>query len=172
MSLPYSSSSPADSSEKREECRQAGEAIQRLLEMDLKPRDIMTKGAFENAIRMVMMTGGSTNAVLHLIAMSRSCQDPSVAISLNDFQRLSDQVRFLLLLLLFLLLSSLVSLLRECVFSCCGLVVVFSVHKRSHTCICQSVFVTFVYRFHSWRISSPLVGTSWRMCKTLVGHRA
>ena len=119
MSLPYSSSSPADSSEKREECRQAGEAIQRLLEMDLKPRDIMTKGAFENAIRMVMMTGGSTNAVLHLIAMSRSCQDPSVAISLNDFQRLSDQVRFLRLLLLFVVVCgpvSCVSLVCECVF--------------------------------------------------------
>ena len=52
----------------------------------------MTKGAFENAIRMVMMTGGSTNAVLHLIAMSRSCQDPEVAISLEDFQRISDVV--------------------------------------------------------------------------------
>ena len=63
-----------------------------LLERDIKPRDIMTKAAFENAIRMVMMTGGSTNAVLHLIAMSRSCQDPDVAISLDDFQRLSDVV--------------------------------------------------------------------------------
>ena len=63
-----------------------------LLERDIKPRDIMTKAAFENAIRMVMMTGGSTNAVLHLIAMSRSCQDPNVAISLDDFQRLSDVV--------------------------------------------------------------------------------
>ena len=63
-----------------------------LLERNIKPRDIMTKAAFENAIRMVMMTGGSTNAVLHLIAMSRSCQDPNVAISLDDFQRLSDVV--------------------------------------------------------------------------------
>lgn len=63
-----------------------------LLEKDIKPRDIMTKAAFENAIRMVMMTGGSTNAVLHLIAMSRSCQNPEVAISLDDFQRLSDIV--------------------------------------------------------------------------------
>ena len=92
MSLPYSSSSPADSKEKRDECVQAGEAIKLLLEKDIKPRDIMTKGAFENAIRMVMMTGGSTNAVLHLIAMSRSCQDPAVAISLDDFQRISDVV--------------------------------------------------------------------------------
>ena len=63
-----------------------------LLEKDIKPRDIMTKAAFENAIRMIMMTGGSTNAVLHLIAMSRSCQNPDVAISLDDFQRLSDVV--------------------------------------------------------------------------------
>ena len=92
MSLPYSSSSPADSKEKRDECVQAGEAIKLLLEKDIKPRDIMTKAAFENAIRMVMMTGGSTNAVLHLIAMSRSCQDPAVAISLDDFQRISDVV--------------------------------------------------------------------------------
>jgi len=69
--------------------------MHKLLEMDLKPRDIMTKAAFENAIRMVMMTGGSTNAVLHLIAMSRSCQDPDVAITLDDFQRISDVTPFL-----------------------------------------------------------------------------
>ena len=92
MSLPYSSSSPADSKEKRDECVDSGAAMLKLLEMDLKPRDIMTKAAFENAIRMVMMTGGSTNAVLHLIAMSRSCQNPDVAISLDDFQRISDVV--------------------------------------------------------------------------------
>jgi dihydroxy-acid dehydratase len=95
MSLPYSSSSPADSKEKADECFQAGEAMKILLEMDLKPRDIMTKAAFENAIRMVMVTGGSTNAVLHLIAMSRSVQDPSVAITLDDFQRISDVTPFL-----------------------------------------------------------------------------
>lgn len=92
LSLPYSSSSPADSQEKLEECIKAGEAMKNLLAMDIKPRDIMTKGAFENAIRMVMMTGGSTNAVLHLIAMSRSCQDPEVAITLDDFQRISNEV--------------------------------------------------------------------------------
>ena len=92
MSLPYSSSSPADSKEKRDECERAGAAMKILLEKDIKPRDIMTKAAFENAIRMVMITGGSTNAVLHLIAMSRSCQNPDVAISLDDFQRLSDVV--------------------------------------------------------------------------------
>ena len=95
MSLPYSSSSPADSVEKADECRRAGEAMKTLLAMDLKPRDIMTKAAFENAIRMVMVTGGSTNAVLHLIAMSRSVQDPAVAITLEDFQRISDVTPFL-----------------------------------------------------------------------------
>eukprot|EP00978_Attheya_sp_CCMP212_P006304 scaffold14274_cov49-Attheya_sp.AAC.7 len=95
MSLPFSSSSPADSKEKEQECLDAGAAMRNLLEMDLKPRDIMTKVAFENAISMIMMTGGSTNAVLHLIAMSRSCQDPDVAISLDDFQRISDKTPFL-----------------------------------------------------------------------------
>jgi dihydroxy-acid dehydratase len=94
MSLPYSSSSPADSEEKRDECEQAGAAMKILLEKDIKPRDIMTKAAFENAIRMVMVTGGSTNAVLHLIAMSRSCQDPEVAIALGDFQRISNVVSY------------------------------------------------------------------------------
>eukprot|EP00568_Trieres_chinensis_P002518 CAMPEP_0183301576 /NCGR_PEP_ID=MMETSP0160_2-20130417/7642_1 /TAXON_ID=2839 ORGANISM="Odontella Sinensis, Strain Grunow 1884" /NCGR_SAMPLE_ID=MMETSP0160_2 /ASSEMBLY_ACC=CAM_ASM_000250 /LENGTH=608 /DNA_ID=CAMNT_0025464219 /DNA_START=1 /DNA_END=1827 /DNA_ORIENTATION=+ len=95
MSLPFSSSAPADSQEKQDECVAAGEAIRNLLAKDIKPRDIMTKGAFENAISMVMMTGGSTNAVLHLIAMSRACQDPEVAISLDDFQRISDKTPFL-----------------------------------------------------------------------------
>ncbi|GMI15616.1 hypothetical protein TrVE_jg44 [Triparma verrucosa] len=96
MSLPYSSSSPADSEEKKKECEvEVGEAMRRLLELDLKPRDIMTKAAFENAIRMVMVTGGSTNAVLHLIAMSRSVQDPDVYITLDDFQRISDITPFL-----------------------------------------------------------------------------
>jgi dihydroxy-acid dehydratase len=95
MSLPYSSSSPADSKEKADECVQAGAAMRKLLELDLKPRDIMTKAAFENAIRMVMVTGGSTNAVLHLIAMSRACQNPDVALTLQDFQRISDETPFL-----------------------------------------------------------------------------
>lgn len=95
MSLPYSSSSPADSKEKADECYRSGEAMYRLLELDLKPRDIMTKAAFENAMRMVMVTGGSTNAVLHLIAMSRSVQNPEVAITLEDFQRISNQTPFL-----------------------------------------------------------------------------
>lgn len=95
MSLPYSSSSPADSKEKLQECLDAGEAMAKLLAMDLKPRDIMTKQAFENAIAMVMMTGGSTNAVLHLIAMSRATQNPQSYITIDDFQRISNKVPFL-----------------------------------------------------------------------------
>ena len=69
MSLPYSSSTPADDPLKIAECKLAGDAILNLLKLDLKPRDIMTKKAFENAIRIVLVLGGSTNAVLHLIAM-------------------------------------------------------------------------------------------------------
>ena len=66
MSLPYSSSMPADSAEKKAECRATGAAMMNLLEMDLKPRDIMTQQSFDNAMVMIMATGGSTNAVLHL----------------------------------------------------------------------------------------------------------
>lgn len=95
LSLPYSSSSPADSEEKRAECLAAGSAMLKLLEMDLKPRDIMTKAAFENAIRLVMVMGGSTNAVLHLIAMSRSGQNPDAYLTLDDFQRISNVTPFL-----------------------------------------------------------------------------
>lgn len=89
MSLPYSSSNPALSQEKKDECLQAGKAIRQLLERDLKPRDIMTKDAFENAITVVMVLGGSTNAVLHLIAMAKSV---GVEIGIQDFQRISDRV--------------------------------------------------------------------------------
>ena len=92
MSLPYSASNPAESPEKLEECRQAGAAIRRLLEQDLKPRDIMTRQAFENAMVIVMALGGSTNAVLHLIAMARSVD---VELSIDDFQTVSDRVPFL-----------------------------------------------------------------------------
>jgi len=92
MSLPYSATNPADSPEKQTECRQAGAAIRRLLEIDLKPRDIMTRRAFENALVVVTVLGGSTNAVLHLIAMARSV---GVELSLDDFQRVSDRVPLL-----------------------------------------------------------------------------
>src|SRR5450432_1016297 len=72
MSLPYSSSNPALSEEKQQECRDAGKAIKILLERDIKPSDIMTRAAFENAIVTIMVLGGSTNAVLHLIAIAKS----------------------------------------------------------------------------------------------------
>ncbi len=92
MSLPYSSSTPATDEGKAAECARAGEAIKLLLEKDLKPRDIMTKPAFENAIRLIMILGGSTNAVLHLIAMARAVD---VEIGIDDFQRLADETPFL-----------------------------------------------------------------------------
>ncbi|HEY9006569.1 dihydroxy-acid dehydratase [Ohtaekwangia sp.] len=88
MSLPYSSSNPALSDDKRTECVAAGKAIRNLLALDLKPRDIMTFKAFENAITVVMALGGSTNAVLHLIAMAKSV---NVKITQEDFQRISDK---------------------------------------------------------------------------------
>ena len=89
MSLPYSSSNPALSEEKHKECLEAGEAIKLLLEKDIKPRDIMTREAFENAITIIMALGGSTNAVLHLIAMAKSVDVP---LSLDDFQAISDRI--------------------------------------------------------------------------------
>jgi dihydroxy-acid dehydratase len=92
MSLPYSSSTPAVDAAKLEECFNAGAAIRNLMEMDLKPRDIMTRDAFENAMVMVMVLGGSTNAVLHLIAFARCV---GVELSIDDFQSVSDRVPFL-----------------------------------------------------------------------------
>lgn len=88
MSLPYSASNPALSKEKSAECIAAGEAMLQLLQKDLKPRDIMTFKAFENAITIVMVLGGSTNAVLHLIAMAKSV---GIKITQEDFQRISDK---------------------------------------------------------------------------------
>ncbi len=92
MSLPFSSSTPAEAPEKLEECLQAGAAIRNLLEKDIKPHDIMTRQAFENAMVLVVALGGSTNAVLHLIAMARSVDVP---LSLDDFQQISNRVPFL-----------------------------------------------------------------------------
>ena len=89
MSLPYSSSNPALSDEKQQECIDAGKAIRILLERDIKPRDIMTRKAFENAITVIMVLGGSTNAVLHLLAMAKSVDVP---LSQDDFQRISDRI--------------------------------------------------------------------------------
>jgi len=92
MSLPYSSSIPAEDPLKVGECRAAGKAILNLLEKDLKPRDIMTRAAFENAIVIVMALGGSTNAVLHLIAMARAVDVP---LTIDDFQKVSDRVPYI-----------------------------------------------------------------------------
>ena len=92
MSLPYSSSTPAEDPGKIEECLRAGQAIRHLLENDIKPRDIMTRDAFENAMVMIMALGGSTNAVLHLIAMARAVD---VSVTIDDFQSVSNRVPFL-----------------------------------------------------------------------------
>lgn len=88
MSLPYSSSNPALSDDKRAECFQVGKAMRLLLEKNIKPRDIMTRAAFENAMTVVTVMGGSTNAVMHLIAMAASV---GVELTLADFQRISDR---------------------------------------------------------------------------------
>ncbi len=89
MSLPYSSSNPAISEVKKNECLDAGRYIRLLLERDIKPRDIMTREAFENAITVAIALGGSTNAVIHLLAMARSVE---VELSIDDFQAFSDKV--------------------------------------------------------------------------------
>lgn len=88
MSLPYSSSNPAVSEEKKKECREAGKYMRILLEKDIKPSDIMTRQAFENAMRVIVVMGGSTNAVLHFIAIGKSV---GVDITPDDFQRMSDE---------------------------------------------------------------------------------
>jgi dihydroxy-acid dehydratase len=92
MSLPYSASIPAVDPDKLAECVRAGRAVRTLLERDIKPRDIMTREAFENAMAVVMALGGSTNAVLHLLAMARAVEVP---LSIDDFQRTSDRVPLL-----------------------------------------------------------------------------
>ncbi|MDQ4076806.1 MAG: dihydroxy-acid dehydratase, partial [Chloroflexota bacterium] len=92
MSLPYSSSTPAEDPQKLEECFRAGAAIRTLLEQEIKPRDIMTREAFENAMVVIMALGGSTNAVLHLIAMARAV---GVPLTIDDFQSISDRVPYL-----------------------------------------------------------------------------
>ncbi len=89
MSLPYSSSNPALSKEKLKECREAGKYIRLLMEKDIKPSDVMKRKAFENAITVIMVLGGSTNAVLHLIAMAKSVD---VELTQDDFQKISDKI--------------------------------------------------------------------------------
>lgn len=92
MTLPGSSSNPAESDAKHQECLRAGLAIRNLLEKDIRPRDIMTRSAFENAMVVVNITGGSTNAVLHLIAIAHSVD---VKLTIDDFQKVSDRTPFL-----------------------------------------------------------------------------
>ncbi len=92
MALPYSSSIPAEDPAKIDECHRAGAAILKLLQLDLKPRDVMTRKAFENALVLITVLGGSTNAVLHLIAIARSVD---VSLTLDDFQAVSDRTPFL-----------------------------------------------------------------------------
>ncbi len=92
MSLPNSSSFPADSDEKLAETLSVGAAIRHLLENDIKPLDILTRKAFENAMTIVMALGGSTNAVLHLIAIAKAAD---VKLTIDDFQEVSDRVPFI-----------------------------------------------------------------------------
>lgn len=92
MTLPGSSSTPAEHPQKIKECRLAGRAILKLMQSDIKPRDIMTKAAFENAMVLVMVLGGSTNAVLHLIAIAKAV---GLKLTLEDFQNVSNRTPFL-----------------------------------------------------------------------------
>lgn len=92
MSLPYSSSAPAISQQKQDECASVGQAIKNLIEKDIRPKDIMTRTAFENAIRYIITVGGSTNAVLHLIAIAHTA---GIKLTIDDFQRLSDDTPLL-----------------------------------------------------------------------------
>ncbi len=92
MSLPYSSSNPAVGPEKQGDCIRAGAALRRLLEKDIKPLDIITRKSLENAVRLVVVLGGSTNAVLHFLAIARAAE---IEFTLDDFQRISDETPFL-----------------------------------------------------------------------------
>ena len=92
LSLPYSASTPAVNGQKEAECLRAGQAMHRLLELDLKPRDIMTRAALENAMVVVTVLGGSTNAVLHLVAIARSA---GIDLTIDDFQAVSDRTPLL-----------------------------------------------------------------------------
>lgn len=92
MSLPYSSSNPALSKDKEKECAAIGQAIKNILEKDIKPKDIMTRKAFDNAITVIMVLGGSTNAVLHLIAMAKSVD---INLTPDDFQAISNKIPML-----------------------------------------------------------------------------
>ena len=92
MSLPYSSSNPAVGAEKKQDCLKAGKAVRELLEKDIKPLDIISRKSLENAIRLVVVMGGSTNAVLHFLAIAKAA---NISFTLDDFQRISDETPFL-----------------------------------------------------------------------------
>ncbi len=92
LSLPYSSSMPAEHPAKKEECFRAGQAMRRLLELDLKPRDIVTRQSFINAMRLTIVLGGSTNAVLHSIAIARAF---GIELTIDDWQKVSDETPML-----------------------------------------------------------------------------
>lgn len=92
MSLPYSSSIPANHKEKLNECKKAGKAILTILEKDIKPRDIITKTSMENAVAMIIALGGSTNAVMHMLAIAKAAE---VDFTIDDFQAVSDRTPFL-----------------------------------------------------------------------------
>ena len=92
MSLPYNSSNPATSSQKIKECELVGKAIFNLINLDLKPLDIVTKQSIENAVRLITVLGGSTNAVLHMLAIAKSA---NIYFTINDFQKISEQTPFL-----------------------------------------------------------------------------
>ena len=92
MALPYNASNPAVSKDKKEECLVLGTHIKNLLELDLKPLDIVTKKALENALRLIAVLGGSTNAVLHFLAIAKAAE---IDLTIDDFQRISDTTPFL-----------------------------------------------------------------------------
>ncbi|MGI0107148.1 dihydroxy-acid dehydratase [Salinimicrobium sp. WS361] len=92
MALPYNSSNPAAGAEKRADCEAAGKAIQLLVEKDIKPKDIVTRKALENAVRLITVLGGSTNAVLHFLAIAKAAE---VEFTLADFEKISDTTPFL-----------------------------------------------------------------------------
>ena len=92
MTLPYNSSNPAVSVDKKEECERIGAAVRKLIELDLKPKDIVTRKSIENAVRLIAVLGGSTNAVLHFLAITRAAE---IDFTIDDFQILMDKTPFL-----------------------------------------------------------------------------
>jgi len=92
MTLPYNSSNPAVSADKKEECERIGAAVRKLIELDLKPKDIVTRKSIENAVRLIAVLGGSTNAVLHFLAITRAAE---IDFTIDDFQTLMDKTPFL-----------------------------------------------------------------------------